>query len=131
MAYRWIDHTAELELDVVAPTERAVFEEALRAFGELIADDSRGADVALDVELTSPDRATLLVRWLDELVYRAETDDLVPREVEGLELSGDRLAATVRGFRGEPRHLVKGVTYNGLTFERRDDGYRATVVLDV
>ena len=131
MAYRWIDHTAELELHVDAPTEPGIFQEALRAFGELIADDARGEDVALDVELTAPDRAALLVRWLDELVYRAETDDLVPQDVEGLELSGDRLAATVRGFRGEPRHLVKGVTYNGLAFEGGDGGYRATVVLDV
>jgi SHS2 domain-containing protein len=131
MGYRWVDHTAELELHIAAPTETAVFEEALRAFGELIGDGSTGDQVAFDVKLASPDRAALLVRWLDELVYRAETEDVVPAEVQRLELGGDRLVATVRGFRGEPRHLVKGVTYNGLAFDREDGGYHATVVLDV
>lgn len=131
MGYRWIDHTAELELHIAAPTEAAVFEDALRAFQELIGDESTREHVAFDVELTSPDRATLLVLWLDELVYRAETEDLVPEDVERLELSADRLVATVRGLRGEPRHLVKGVTYNGLAFDGGDDGYHATVVLDV
>ena len=68
-----------------------MFEEALLAFHELIGDESTGEQVAFDVELRSADRATLLVRWLDELVYRAETEDLVPEEVERLELSADRL----------------------------------------
>jgi SHS2 domain-containing protein len=131
MAYRWVDHTAELELTIAAPTEAAVFEEALQAFGELVGDEPAGETVAFDLELTAADRATLLVSWLDELVYRAETEDLVPEAVEHLELNGDRLVATVRGTRSRPRHLVKGVTYSGLTFERADDGYRATVVLDV
>ena len=131
MGYRWVDHTAELELHIAAPTEAAVFEEALLAFHELIGDESTGEQVAFHLELTSPDRATLLVRWLDELVYRAETEDLMPEEVERLELSADRLVATVRALRGEPRHLVKGVTYSGLAFDGGNDGYHATVVLDV
>jgi len=30
MAYRWVDHTAEVELKIEAATEVGVFEEALR-----------------------------------------------------------------------------------------------------
>jgi SHS2 domain-containing protein len=131
MTYAWVDHTAELELRINAPTEAAVFEDALRAFGELAGDVQAAECVAFDVELEAPDRAALLVRWLDELVFRAETQDLVPDEVERLELGDGRLAATVRASRGAPRHLVKGVTYSGLAFEPEDGGYRATVVLDV
>jgi SHS2 domain-containing protein len=131
MAYRWVDHTAELELHIAAADETAVFEEALRAFHELIADEGSEERVSFDVELSSPDRATLLVRWLDELVYRAETEDLVPEGVERLELSADRLVATVRAHRDRPRHLVKGVTYHGLEFGGGAGGYRAAVVFDV
>ena len=132
MTYAWVDHTAELELRINAPTEAGVFVDALRAFGELAGDELAAERVAFDVELEAPDRAELLVRWLDELVFRAETEDLVPDEVERLELGDGRLAATVRAARGAPRHLVKGVTYSGLAFERGEDGgYRATVVLDV
>ena len=69
--------------------------------------------------------------WLEELVFLAETEDLVPEDVERIELSEHRLVATVRCHRGRPRHLVKGATYHRLAFERAAGGFRATVVLDV
>jgi SHS2 domain-containing protein len=73
----------------------------------------------------------LLVDWLDELVYLAETESLVPDEVSRLELSDRGVVATVQCHRGSPRHLVKGATYHRLTFERTPRWFRATVVLDV
>ena len=131
MAYRWVDHTAELELHVEAVTDEGVFEDALRALAELVGEGQRRDHVEYDVSLVAADRATLLAGWLDELVFRAEVEGLVPEAVERLELGDDRLAATIRGHRGEPRHLVKGVTYHRLAFDRDDDRVHACVVLDV
>jgi SHS2 domain-containing protein len=131
MAYRWVDHTAELELHVDADTETAVFEDALAALAELLRDGPGSELVVFDVAIAAADRATLLARWLDELVFRVETEDLVPETVERLALDAGGLRATVRAQRGRPRHLVKGVTYHRLTFDTVDGGYRATVVLDV
>ena len=48
------------------------------------------------------ERSALLVRWLDELVYLAETEDLVPEHAERIELGRDRLRASVRCCRGNP-----------------------------
>ena len=131
MSYRWVEHTAELELCIEAANEAAVFEDALRALGELFADGLSGAAVARDVDVTACDRAALLGRWLEELVFLAETEDLVSERTTAFELAAGRLSASVEGRRGEPRHLVKGVTYHRLAFEPCADGYRATVVLDV
>jgi SHS2 domain-containing protein len=131
MGYRWVEHTAEVELEIEAPTEEAVFSDALHALGELIGDGSRGDPVACDVVVAGREPAVLLVRWLDELVYRAETEDLVPEDVERIELAEPGLRATVRCHRGHPRHLVKGATYHRLAFERSDRGLCARVVLDV
>jgi SHS2 domain-containing protein len=131
MTYRWVDHTAELELHLDAGAEDAVFADALQAFAELVHDGRRPEPVSYEVMLRAPDRATLLAGWLDELVFRAEVDGLVPDAVERLELEGDELAATVRAHHGEPRHLVKGVTYHRLAFDREGDCFRACVVLDV
>jgi SHS2 domain-containing protein len=41
------------------------------------------------------------------------------------------LTAVVAGSAGDPPHLVKGVTYHGLRFERTGAGWLARVVLDV
>jgi len=131
MAHRWVDHTAELELRVDADTEAGVFEDALAALAELLRDGAANELVVFDVAIDAADRATLLAGWLDELVFRAETEDLVPGRVERLMLDADGLRATVQAHRGRPRHVVKGVTYHSLTFDAVDGAYRATVVLDV
>jgi len=131
MGYRWVDHTAELELRVDAATETGVFESALAALAELLRDGASHERVSFDVAIGAADRATLLAGWLDELVFRAETEGLVPDAVERLMLEADGLQATVQAHRGRPRHLVKGVTYHRLSFDEVDGGYRATVVLDV
>jgi SHS2 domain-containing protein len=132
--YRWVDHTAELELHLEASTEREVFEEALAALGELLAERSperQGPDVRLDVNASAVDRPTLLAEWLSELVYLVETESLLPQRVERLKLYEDELEATVVGRRASPPHLVKAVTYHRLEMRQEDGSWRATVVFDV
>jgi SHS2 domain-containing protein len=129
--YRWVDHTAELELEIEAPSEEAVFEEALAALAEL-AGDADGPSTTREVEVEAPDRALLLVEWLGELVYLSETEELVPERVASLELAGTCVRATIEGRRAEPRHLVKAVTLHRLELLRDAKvGWRARVVLDV
>jgi SHS2 domain-containing protein len=130
--YRWVDHTAELELEIRAHTEAGVFTQALRAFIELVGDGHHASNQAREIGLTgSDDRAVLLARWLDELEFLAETEDLVPDGIQDMTVDAHGLRATVDGHTGRPRSVVKGVTYHRLAFEHRPDGYRATVVLDV
>jgi SHS2 domain-containing protein len=131
VGYRWVEHTGELELEIEAPTEAAVFADALLAFAELVSDGEPGESVSLELSVPGHDRARLLAEWLDELVFRAETEGVVPVAVERIELGDDELTATVRGVRGNPRPVVKGVTHHRLAFERVRRGFRATVVLDV
>lgn len=45
MSYRWVDHTAELELSIEARSAEGVFADALRALAELLAGDAAGAAV--------------------------------------------------------------------------------------
>ena len=118
-------------MEIEAATEEALFTDALHALRELLADDLAGAQVWREVRVEGDERAALLVRWLDELVFLAETEDLVPEDVEHMELSDRGLIATVRCRRDRPRHVVKGATYHDLAFERCDGSVRATVVLDV
>ncbi len=123
---------SELELAIEAPTETAVFTDALAAFAELVRDDGSLDGERREIELRSDDRAALLAEWLEELVYLGV--ELEVGQVLGHELLhvGDTLRATVRGHRGEPSALVKAVTRHRLSFEGdRDGGWHARVVLDV
>lgn len=135
--YRWVDHTAEVELEIEANAEREVFADALRALAELIG--SAAATGATDaqalesrpISVTARERATQLAGWLEELVYLAESEGFVALRLTALELGGDRLEARVEGVVDAPPPLVKAVTLHGLLFDARGDGYIARVVLDV
>ena len=129
--YRWVEHTAELELEIFARSEEAVFAQALRAFAELVGDGHLGPPASRAVEIDGEDRAVLLARWLDELEFIAETEDLVPDGIEQLTLGDRGLRATVRCHTGRPHNVIKGATYHRLAFHHHPDGYRATVILDV
>ncbi len=134
--YRWIDHTAELELEVRAASEADVLGEAFIAMGELLAESEGegagyGPAVKRRVVIQAGTRPVLLAEWLSELAFLAETEGLVPERIAELELDPERLEATVEGRRGEPAHLVKAVTYHRLEFEPNGEGWRATAVLDV
>jgi SHS2 domain-containing protein len=131
VSYRWVEHTAELEMEIEAATEEGVFADALLALAELLKDDGRGAPVRREIAVGGRERGALLVEWLDELVFLAETEDLVAEDAEGIELSDGGLVATVRFRRGSPRHLIKAATYHRLAFEPAEHGFRARVVLDV
>jgi SHS2 domain-containing protein len=72
--YEWVEHTSELELEIEAATEGAVFLEALEAFAELVAAEPSADSERRELELRGDDRESLLVAWLDELVFLAETE---------------------------------------------------------
>jgi SHS2 domain-containing protein len=133
VGYRWVEHTGELELEIEAPDEPAVFSEGFEAMRELLAGEGEASGEALSraVELAGSDRAALLADWLAELAILGETEGLVPERLRGLELGDDGLSATVDGREGAPSHLVKGATYHRLAFERSGAGWFARVVLDV
>jgi SHS2 domain-containing protein len=132
--YRWVDHTSELELGIEAGSEAAVFEDALVALGELLAErleDDEGTPVRHEVTASAPDRATLLAEWLSELIYLVESEGFVPERIDRLDLGEGELDATVHGRRSRPPHLVKAVTYHRLEMREQDGSWLATVVLDV
>ena len=129
--YSWVDHTSELELRIDAESVDAVFRDALAALAELLDDEQPGPPARRDVSLAEQDAPALLVAWLEELVFLAETQALVPESVGELDVSPTSLRAVVVGHRGDPPHLVKAVTYHALELERVNDRWRARVVLDV
>jgi SHS2 domain-containing protein len=131
--HKWIEHTAELQLELHATSEAGVFREAIDALRELLEDETpeAGAPAQRPVEVEATDRGALLAEWLAELVFLAETEGLVPESVDDLVVGEDSVTGVVRGRLAQPPHLVKAVTYHDLELRRDRDGWRGNVVLDV
>ena len=127
--YRFVDHTAELEVELESETAEGVLFEALRALAELLG-PAEGEIVERAVDLSAGDLPALLAAWLDELLYLADAEQLVPVGAE-LALTGSHLTGTVRARGGEPRPLVKAVTLHRLRFRPENGAWKGRVVLDV
>jgi SHS2 domain-containing protein len=130
------DHTAEVLLRVHAPTLAELYAEAARGVAALLAEDparvARGEPERVAVQ--AADSEALLVAWIDELVFRAETLGRVYPVVTVDRIDSGSLDATLRG--GAPdtwRTAVKAATWHRLHVGTAEDGdgLVATVVLDV
>lgn len=130
MSHEWESHTGEALLRVTAESEEEVFAEAADALARYVELGSGGEHAVREVTLEAGDRATLLVDWLGELVFLAETEGFVPDRVEA-RLDGDRLDARLEGRITEVDPLVKAATYHDLSFQREGEVWQARVVLDV
>lgn len=131
MAHAFVEHTGEVEIELEATSESALFEAALLALAELVESGDDGRPARHNIELAAGDGALLLAEWLSELAYLVEMEDFVPERLSAFELNGDRLSAIVEGHRGHPRHLVKAVTLHNLLLEQREGTWYGRIVLDV
>jgi len=129
--YRFAEHVGEVELELEADDEAGIFSAALAAFAELVAGNGEGEPARHEVELLGDERSLLLADTLNELVYLAEVEQFVPERFERFELANGRLRATIAGYRGRPRQLVKAVTLNNLELAHQGEVWHGRVVLDV
>jgi protein archease len=85
-----------------------------------------------DITVHGRDRDAVLVHWLNELIYLAETDCWV-----GVEFAADRATETELRMRArgisvdEAPSRVKAATFHGLRIVPVTDGLEAELVLDV
>ncbi len=90
----------------------------------------------LTVKVEAADRETLLVAWLNELLYLHEVEAFVAAEFSVRHLTDTALEAEVCGERVDrERHPlvghVKAVTYHLLEVRPTQSGWQAQVVVDV
>jgi len=129
-----LEHTAEVMLRLRATTLAELLAEAGRALArvELGGPLPPAAGEPRPIAVQSPDREALLVDWLNELVYLAETERWVPVEFEMVTATDTTVRALARGVvTDEAPARVKAATFHGLKVVAGPQGLEAEVVLDV
>lgn len=136
--YRLVEHSADVGLLVRAPDQPRLFEAAAAALFDVMVDISRVEPEreAWEVSVTAPDRETLLVAWLSELLSAAMAEGRVfgAFEIRHLEAEkalgrawGETLDPDRHGFKTE----IKAVTYHGLEMRRAGKLWEARLILDL
>ena len=127
-----IDHTADLALHLWADDLADLFITAARGMFSLIAAPEEGAPSrAIEISLSALDVETLLVDWLNELLYLSETESLVFTGYELTHLTPNALEATIVG---KPvamyYNYIKAATFHNLSVDATLDGYETEIVFD-
>jgi SHS2 domain-containing protein len=129
-----VEHTADWAFRARGADLQQLFDGAARAMFDLQSRDAfAGADaVEREVEVQGFDRETLLVNWLNELLYLQEKHGETYSEFNISEISESGLRARIRGRRSPgAARMIKAVTFHGLEIKHTAEGWEATVVVDV
>ena len=131
--YEEIEHTADWALRVRGQNLTDLFRNA--AFGMLSLleiEPLPGNSESRSFELKAEDTETLLVSWLEELLYLLEVESaaVVDFQVEVLEKI--QLKATIKLNKiASIKKEIKAVTFNELDIRAAEFGYETIIVFDV
>lgn len=134
--YRFLEHTADLGIEVTSPTLEGVYELAGQALFDLILPEKSKADQRFQVETEGDDAEALLVNFLNDLLVEFEIKGLLFRTIEVRELDATRLVAEALCEKPDlekspPDTVVKAVTWHGLEIEQKGDHWKGVVYLDL
>jgi SHS2 domain-containing protein len=133
MGYELINHTADLGIRVRSSGLAALFADAAGALVDLLGADSREETAVEEIEVEGLDTADLLVRWLQEILFLADTRGFRVSSMKIMEMEGTRLRAELAGSYGGSTlsHEIKAVTYHGLDIRHIDNCLEATIIFDM
>lgn len=135
--YETFEHTADLGLRIRAADLDTLFAEAAQALFATIVDDRGSVQPrqCVEVNLGSDELSYLLFDWLNELLYRWDTEHLLfgrfEVHVSDAGLVGKAWGEPLDRSRHTLSHEVKAITYHGLTVEQTADGWLAEIIVDI
>ena len=131
-----IDHTADVGIIAYGTNINQAFANAARALFSLITElDDVEEVVYRDIELTATDQESLLVKWLNELIYLFDVENNIFKRFEITQLNNTQLKARSYGEKVDnSRHKlkigVKAATYHMLKVDK-GDGCKVQVLFDI
>jgi len=132
-----IDHTADIGITVHGLTLKHLFENAAKGLFSIITDTHILIDdIEYPVNIQSSNKESLLVDWLNELIYIYEVEHIIFKSFIINTISNKTLEALCFGDTLDDRQYrikreVKAATYHLLSITSDVSGYHATVIFDI
>ena len=134
--YAFLDHTADLGISVRGKDLKNLFETAAKALMHLMIEgESQAKTSDMNITVSGQDLPDLLVRWLGEILYLFEGEDLVVTSIHIDFLSLFRLDAALKTVPFDPTvhemlSEIKAVTYHQIQVIEKNPLWEAQVIFD-
>jgi SHS2 domain-containing protein len=131
--FKPIDHPSDVGIIAFGKTRQEIFENAALGMFSLMAElKDISPKERLEIKVKAEDPESLLVNWLNELIFNEDAKKMLFKEFKIKKLSDTELVATVSGEKINPDlHLlyrpIKAATYNQLQISKD----QARIVFDV
>ena len=135
-SYKFLEHTADVGIEIISPSLPRLYELAGEALFNLIAPETSGSTFPKTVQTQGDSPESLLVNFLNDLLYQFEVDRLLFRELNTQSLEAHSLVVEARCEKWDEESsgvhpVVKAATWHDLLVEKHDDHWRAVVYLDL
>ena len=128
-----VEHTADRAFTVRARDLPELFARAAQGLA-MIQGQPTGTQetIGREVEVSGVDLETLLVNWLNEILYLQDVHKEAYSRFQVVAITDTALRAFLYGEANSSiRRIIKSVTFHGLKIEHLPDGWEASLVLDV
>ena len=135
--YEQFPHTADIGVRAYGKSLKELFENAAFAMFDILADlEGITDDLTEKFDLKAANPEELLIAWLDELLYRFYTKQIILSEFNIEEMTDQFLKATsygrsVMANRNRLKTEIKAATYADLAIKKTADGYSVEIIFDV
>jgi SHS2 domain-containing protein len=135
--YEVFEHTADIGLHAYGSTLSELFINAAQGMGSLmVSPEQVHIQVGWEVEVEGHDSLSLLIAWLNELIFLFDTEYLLfcQFEIENLMetyLKGRAFGEPYDAQRHELSSAIKAVTWHGAAIEQMGDRYEARIIFDI
>jgi len=134
MGFEEVEHTADKALRIFGPNLTELFLSAAAGLTHLMAGgvSDISTEIEKTIEMDAIDAESLLVEWLSELAYWAESEMLIFKKFKIQKATATHLQAKIFGGKSSmlEKH-IKAVTYHNLKIIKTSKGLEATIVFDV
>ena len=136
--YEYLEHTADMGLLVRGQSLSELLKNAAQGLFETIAVvDTIDETETIEIQLTAESVEELFVAWLDELIFRHETEEIFFKRADIHWCSETEMSAAVYGElvnfdKHEVYTEIKSTTYHQLEVLQKPNGsWRAQVIFDL
>lgn len=131
-----IPHTADVGITAAGTTLPELFEHAAEGMFSFLGKPGRAGELQeRNVEIRGFDNETLLVNWLNELLYVHAVEKILPVAFHVTGIEPGRLRARIKSIPRArdiaPAREIKAATYHQLAIRKTAGGFAATIIFDV
>lgn len=135
--YQQIPHTADFAAIIYGKTIEDLFQNAAYAMFDMMGDlEGLETSEKILVAAEAPDTESLLVSWLNELLYKAYSKEMLFSRFRVISLGegkmeGEALGEKLTEDKTRIKAEIKAATYHDLKIVKTDQGYEIRIVFDV